>query len=116
MEFEQELNRRREDRRDGRERRTYKSLKESWHLTRWVDIKLQFETRYLMTIAGFALFNWVYQAAPSFVSLNQMNLFFGLYFVWISFTYFLVYQDQGKAWKARLTMWARYSGYCLCSY
>ncbi|MCP4125933.1 MAG: GGDEF domain-containing protein [Gammaproteobacteria bacterium] len=106
MAFEREQNRRREDRRDGRERRAYRSLKGSWHLTQWVDIKLQFETRYLMTIAGIVLFNWVYQAAPSFVSLNQMNLFFGLYFVWISFTYFLVYRDQDKAWKARLTMWA----------
>ncbi|MCP3670977.1 MAG: GGDEF domain-containing protein [Gammaproteobacteria bacterium] len=106
MGFEHEQNRRGEDRRAGSERRVYKSLKGSWHLTRWADIKLQFETRYLMTIAGFALFNWVYQAAPLFVSLNQMNLFFGLYFVWISFTYILVYHGQDKVWKARLTMCA----------
>jgi len=106
MEFSQERSRRSSDRREGRERRAHKSLKGSWHLTQWVDFKLQFETRYIMTITGVILFNWVYQSAPSFVSLNQMNLFFVLYFVWISFTYFLVYRDQDKVWKARLTMWA----------
>jgi diguanylate cyclase (GGDEF)-like protein len=106
MEVSHAHNRRSNDRRKGRERRSYKSLKGSWHLTQWVDFKLQFETRYLMTIAGAILFNWVYQPAPSFVTLNQMNLFFGAYFIWISFTYFLVYRDQDKAWKARLTMWA----------
>jgi len=106
MDFAQARNRRSKDRRGGNERRARKSLKGSWHLTQWVDLKLQFETRYLLTIAGAILFNWVYQSEPSFVSLGQMNLFFGAYFIWISFTYFLVYRDQDKAWKARLTMWA----------
>jgi diguanylate cyclase (GGDEF)-like protein len=105
MGFIQEQMRRKTDPQVKRERRTNKSLRSSWHLPKWVDLKLQFKTRYLLTITGAVLFNWVYHLPPSYVSLVQMNMFFCGFFLWISAAYLMIYYDQYKTWKIRLTMW-----------
>lgn len=96
--------RRKTDQQVKQERRINKPYRSSWHLTKWVDLKLQFKTRYLLTMTGVVLFNWVYHWPPSYATLDQMNLFFGMYFLWISATYFMIYHDQYKIWKIRLTM------------
>ncbi len=106
MGFRHEQMRRKTDPQVEHDRRTNKSLRSSWHLTKWVDLKLQFKTRYLMTMTGVVLFNWIFHSPPSYVSLTQMNMFFAGYLLWITVSYFMIYHDLYKAWKIRLTMWA----------
>lgn len=107
----QEHHRRTSDQRDISERRSASDRRRdaAWcvgmRFPGWQEQKVQFLTRYLFLILGVVFFNFYGEFKSVWLSINQLNLIFGLYFIVNSagFVHASIHTDSSA--RYRVAMW-----------
>ena len=106
----QQPSRRANDRRDNSERRAAERRREALNLvgTRfpgWQEQKVQFLTRYLFLVLGVVFFNFSGEFKPTWLSLTQLNVVFGLYLITNSFGFMHASRFPDSTTRYRTAMW-----------
>ena len=107
----QEHSRRTSDRCDSSERRTANNRRrdELWRVGMrfpgWQEQKVQFLTRYLFLVLGVAFFNFSGEFKSVWLSLTQLNLIFGLYFIVNSLGFAHASRRIDSITRYRAAMW-----------
>lgn len=109
----QQHRRRSSDRRSGRDRRRPHTTSATWLFPNWHDQRLQYFVRYLFTLLGVAYFNLGFEYQSPWLTLDQMNIFFVSYLVWISLTLLHAHYIQFSPLRLRITMWSDIFGIAL---
>ncbi len=76
-----------------------------WVVPSWPEQRLQFLTRYLFGILGVIYFNLVFEYNSPWLSLGQLNILLGLYFLWLTVSFVHAYFQRASRLRVRLTMW-----------
>ncbi len=93
------------ERRSGDGRRATDPAFSAWQNSSWQALRLQFLARYLFTLIGAILFNFVFTVPPEWSSLQQVNIFFAGYAVWITFSYYYTHRQHAAPYCIRINMW-----------
>ncbi len=107
----QKPSRRTNDRQEYSERRAVSDRRHDAHwssatrIPGWPEQKVQFLTRYLFLVLGVVFFNFSGEFKPTWLTLQQLNVAFGLYFIInsLGFTHARMYTDSTARYRA--AMW-----------
>ena len=106
----QEHSRRTSDHHDNRDRRASDRRRDAhWAVgTRfpgWQEQKVQFLTRYLFFVLGMVFFNFSGEFKPTWLTLTQLNIVFGVYFIInsVGFAHARIFPDSTA--RYRVAMW-----------